>query len=245
MIKGKNLKFGFSTGCFYKFMQPISKAAIKACQEFGFKAIELSVICLDRIDLLDDITKEDVKDFQYVSIHGPSHDDMKELDRKKQGRVLDILQRCYEKLNFNILVLHPGEWIADWEIFNDYSMPIAFENMDWRHKIATDVNSLKEIFKNKKFKMVLDLNHVYTNDSTMNLASDLYDNFKDIIAHYHISGITSDEDCHDPLYRTQKEKIIKAIPDFSLPIIDESVFRDKREATEEAEFLQQALKDHI
>ncbi len=194
------MKLGFSTGCFYKFIHPLSREAISVCRDFGFNAIELSVNSISDVALLAKITKNDLADFKYISIHGPGHDVMRAVDPKEYRKILDSFQKIYEEMNFDCLVLHPGEWIVDWEIFKKYSLPIAFENMDWRHKIASDIGSLKEIFLGKNFKMVLDLNHCYTHDPTMKLAASMYKEFKDIIKHYHLSGIGESD--HDPLYRS-------------------------------------------
>ncbi|MDD5031892.1 MAG: hypothetical protein PHR36_02485 [Patescibacteria group bacterium] len=224
-------------------MSPLSKEAISVCRDFGFNAIELGVTSLADVSLLEKITKKDLANFKYISIHGPGHDVMRAVDAKEHKRILDIFQRIYKKLNFNCLVLHPGEWIADWEIFKNYSFPIAFENMDWRHKIASDVKGLKEIFSHKNFKMVLDLNHCYTHDPTLKLAADIYKEFKNIIRHYHLSGIGQSD--HDPLYRSQGLKIIKAIPNLNLPIIIECKFKDLEDARKEAEYVKRELRIKI
>ena len=167
-------------------MHPLSREAIAVCRDFGFKAIELGVNSIADVDRLAKIKKSDLANFKYISIHGPEHDVMRAVDQKEHKRILDIFQKVYKKIKFDCLVLHPGEWIVDWEIFNNYSLPVAFENMDWRHKIASDVKSLKEIFLGKNFKMVLDLNHCYTHDPTMKLAADIYKEFKNIINHYNL-----------------------------------------------------------
>ena len=234
------MQLGFSTGCFYKFMHPLSREAIAVCRDFGFKAIELGVNSIADVDRLAKIKKSDLANFKYISIHGPEHDVMRAVDQKEHKRILDIFQKVYKKIKFDCLVLHPGEWIVDWEIFNNYSLPVAFENMDWRHKIASDVKSLKEIFLGKNFKMVLDLNHCYTHDPTMKLAADIYKEFKNIINHYHLSGIGETD--HDPLYRSQGRKIIDAIPDFNLPIIIECKLKDLEDSRKEAEYVKRELK---
>ena len=220
-------------------MHPLSKEAISVGHDFGFNAIELSVLSVDDVDLLAKITKNDLTGFKYISIHGPEHDVMSAVDSKEHKRILDVFEKVYKKINFDCLVLHPSEWIVDWKIFENYSLPIAFENMDWRHKIASDVKSLKEIFLGKNFKMVLDLNHCYTNDPTMKLAADIYKEFKNIIKHYHLSGVGESD--HDPLYRSQGRKIIDAIPDFNLSIISECKFKDLEDAQKEVEYLKREL----
>ena len=236
------MNFGFSTGCFYMFMEPISLKAINICQNFKFNIIELNACTLERINLLKDIRKEDLQDFEYVSVHAPDHDVMSKLDSRGHKKVFDILEDAYKRLKFNSLVLHPGEWIVDWEIFNNYTLPIAFENNDWRHKIGADVKSLKEILKNKNFKLVLDINHCYTNDSSMELTKEIYNNFKNKVTHYHLSGIENYKEPHVPLYRSQGKKLTDNIPNKDIPIIIESVFTDLKDAQKEIDFLRKNIK---
>lgn len=235
------MQLGISTGCLYKLMDRISIKAISTCRDFGFETIELMVYSLKDVDSLRGLTKDDLSGFKYISLHGPGHDIMNSLSITGHKKVLSSFQEFYERLKFDCLVLHPGEWITDWEIFNDYSLPIAFENMDWQHKIASDIFSLKEIFSNKNFKMVLDLNHCYTHDPSMELADNMYNEFKNIIKHLHLSGIENYNDAHVPLYRSQREKIIDAVPNFDLPIIIESEFADMEDAKKEVEYVKNKL----
>lgn len=148
------MKIGLSIRCFYKFLNPVSKEAIKLARQLGSNVIEINVQMPERLKLLNDITKEDLTDFEYVSCHGLGHDIMIKIDTNGHREVLDYFQRLYERIHFNCLILHPGIWIADWEIFNDYSFPIAFENMDWRHVVGIGVESMREILQKKNSKMV-------------------------------------------------------------------------------------------
>jgi len=237
------MRLGFSTGSLHKLMDRVSIEAISTCRDFGFEVIELMLHSVESVDSLKNLKSDDLQGFKYISIHGPSHKVMNTLDSKGHRKVLDGLQECYERLKFDCLVLHPGEWIADWEIFNDYSLPIAFENMDWRHKIASDIPSLKEIFSNKNFKMVLDFNHCYTHDPSMELANKMYKEFKNIIKHFHLSGIKDHNDAHIPLYRSQREIIIGALPDSDLPIMLETTFEDMEDARKEVEYVREVLEN--
>ena len=76
------------------------------------------------------------------------------------------------------------------------------------------------MYKNERFRFVLDVNHVFTNDETMRLAEELYERVGRRLAEIHLSGYAG---YHEPLHYTKQTKIIAAIRDFNVPVIIESV----------------------
>lgn len=71
----------------------------------------------------------------------------------------------------------------------------------------------------ERFRFVLDVNHVFTNDATMRLAQEFYDRVGRRLAEIHLSGYAG---YHEPLHYTRQTKIIAAIRDWNVPIIIES-----------------------
>ena len=67
---------------------------------------------------------------------------------------------------------------------------------------------------------MIDVNHIFTNDPSMQLAEDFYDQLEGRIAEWHVSGY---DGYHEPFIQTKQENIIKAIQDMSIPIINYSV----------------------
>jgi len=233
---------GFQTGVLYKFVQPTSKEVIRVCQELGGNAIELNASRIERINFLKQITKSDIKGFKYISIHGPRSEFMDSRSAPEQKKILGIFQSAYERLHYNCLIFHPGEWlIKKGSILKKYSLPVAIENMDWRNKFGISVKDIHKILRNTDFKFVLDLNHCYTHDKTMKLAQDFYNNFKDRISHFHLSGFGGSKNDHIPLYKTKQLEIIKAIPNLDLPIMLESVCKNIEEAKKEIEYVRSVL----
>jgi len=208
---------GFSTGCLYKTRKSILEI-IKLIADIGCNAIELAFLDIDELNTLDDLIKGTFRAFEYVSFHAPALDFIYQ-DEKVTKDLLDKIQRAYNNFNLEIVVIHPDR-IASWEVFNNFSISPAIENMDNRKPVGKTVRSLQDLFNRYEMDMVLDLMHCYTNDKSMNLARELSVNFKDKIKEIHLSGFDKH---HAPLYKTKQTEIIEAIPDKNLPIIIESV----------------------
>ncbi|EKE15705.1 MAG: hypothetical protein ACD_11C00110G0013 [uncultured bacterium] len=227
---------GFSTGCLYKTLNGLEKETISIFGGMGCDAIEIMWHNAD-----DDLTKvlemddEFWKQFKSISLHIPSLDAYSDV---KIASLLETVVQVHNKIHFDMIVLHPYE-AMNWDIFRQFDLPFAIENMDWRKDFGKYTDSLKDIFSKFDVSMVLDLNHCYSNDPSMKLAEELLDVFGDRIKKIHLSGFGT---YHDPLYRTKQEEILKAIPDKNLPIIIESVCDTVEEIKEEFEYVKSYLE---
>lgn len=213
---------GFSTGCLYQTHPRISKETLSFFRLLGCSAIEL--MCRseeDILKLITEITTDDFFGFEYVSLHSP---DVVTVD------TLELLQRAQDIFHFQAIVIHPDE-IENWEIFSRFNLPISIENMDWRKERGKYVDSLQAIFEKIDAKMVLDVNHCYTNDPSLLLAKQMTDEFGPRISQIHLSGFETD---HQPLFKTKQVEIMNAIENKNLPIIIESVCETVEDV--EAEF---------
>ncbi|MFH1427773.1 MAG: hypothetical protein ABIG60_04585 [Patescibacteria group bacterium] len=234
----KNMLLGFSTGAFHKFIQPFSNEAILLSKKLGCKVIELSGVSPEKINLLKNINKIDLHSFKYISLHSLGL--MKYKNNNKTKLMLDIIQEAHNRLNFNCVNIH-SDLIEDWTVFKKYSFPIAIENMDLMKKSGKTPRSFKKILANEKIKLVLDLNHCYTNDKSMKLAEEFYHNFKEQICEIHLSGFKDKNNLHVPLFKTNQIKILKAIPDKNMPIIIESECENIIEAEKEYNYIKNYL----
>ncbi len=193
---------------------------IASYKELGCNAIELSLINAEDKKRWADVralTPQTIDSFEHVSLHAPAKDFIYAHDDSTRY-VLEEIQGLYKKLHFKYAIIHPDR-VKDWEVFKDYSFPIATENMDDRKEVGKTVESLRSILSNTDMSLVLDMNHCYVNDRSLNLAAEIYSAFRDRIAQIHLSGF---KELHDPLYETKQLDVIKAIPDKNLPIIIES-----------------------
>jgi hypothetical protein len=230
------MKFGFSTGALHQHMN--AKQAIHLIREIGCNSVELGFIRMDRISKgwLDKITAEDLKGFEYVSFHAPKmeyrDDDETEIMFKKieavhAGRALDLV------------VFHPDN-VKNINLFKKLSFPVAFENMDDQKPFGKTPDDLDELLRlDSRFRLVLDMNHVKTNDPSMKLATEFYKRFLGRVAEIHVSGI-GDEYPHMPLFQTKEEEIVRAIANPTVPIICESRLSPE-EIEQEKKYIEQIL----
>jgi sugar phosphate isomerase/epimerase len=225
-------KIGFATGVLHKTIFPVSKKIIEINKNLGCDAIEISCNISERISFLDKINISDLKCFKYVSLHAPVRN-IKYCNDKKTKEILQKIDQAYKRLKINYVVIHP-DLVEDWGVFKNYSFKIAIENMDWRKDSYKNIKDIRKVVKKINCKMVLDINHCYTNDKTLKLAKDFWKNFKDIICGIHLSGFT---EFHDPLFKTKQVEILKAVPKKNIPIIIESMCKNKNEMKKELEYI--------
>lgn len=182
-------------------------------------AIELSCLDKDAIIELNDISRNLLNQFKFKSLHAPGLGF--EYKNNKQTRaVLDQLKKFHQIYNFDSISFHP-DLIRHQDVFNDYKdTPITLENMDCRKDTGRTVEQMKKFFEDNNFKFLLDIQHCYVNDNSLDLVNDMYNNFKDRLIEYHISG-TKDKK-HNLLYKQNQNKIIEAVFNIDIPIIIES-----------------------
>ncbi len=224
------MELGFSSGILHKTScKPISLGALDLFLNLGCSAIELPARNYERIDQILQLPQDSLSAFSYTSLHLPA--EMSYYDEGEMDDLVDLLYRCHDRFEFNTLVLHP-DVIDDWEAIVNLDLPIAIENSDWRKDVFKEYDDLYDLFQRyPKFNMVLDINHCYTNDSSLESARRFYEEFKDRIVHVHLSGFS---ELHEPLFATRQDEIIAATPR-EYPIIIESVVSSIKEV--EKEFL--------
>ena len=71
-MKSQNIKLGFSTGILHK--THTTKEALKIMQNLGCNTVELGFVKPNRIKegWLDEVSKEDIEGFSYISLHAPA-----------------------------------------------------------------------------------------------------------------------------------------------------------------------------
>ncbi|MBU1037121.1 hypothetical protein KKF32_03730 [Patescibacteria group bacterium] len=208
---------GLSSDILYKTVPPTSKKIFKIFRKINCRAVEIHCPASE-LSSLERIDPADLQGFTHVSLHLPSRGIIYD-NNSKTKRILELIQRTKEKLNFKWVIVHPHK-VKNWNIFKNCSFTVAVENMDYKRNFGKNVEDLKKIFKNTFLKFILDINHCFTNDRSLKLVDDLYKNFKDKLCEIHVSGFIKN---HEPLHLTKQKKILQAIPDCTCPIIIESV----------------------
>jgi len=228
------MKIGFSTGCLFKTHN--IKDALKAFRKLNIRVVELGFLKLgdDQQKWFNEISKEDLKDFDYVSLHAPNY------NYGYNDGSLTIFKKIEEINNFrplDLVVFHP-DCVIDFDVFKEAHFKVAFENMDNRKSSYKFSEEFKPIFdKNQNFNLVLDVNHIYSNDKTMNIINDFYKIEENKIAQIHLSGYSG---THIPLYESKQLEIVESIKNFNTPIIIESVIAEEK-LNEELSYIKNAI----
>ena len=210
------MQIGFSTGALFKFCT--IKEALILYKKHNIRIIEINALKLDLTSKksLADITKEDLDYFDYVSFHAPKFDYQ---DNQATRSILTQIEKINQLHKLDLVVFHP-DIVRDYNIFNNISLPIAFENMDIKKTSFQTAEELLKIVDNTNFRIVLDVNHLYTNNQEMSQAPLFFELLGDKIAQYHISGYV---DMHEPLYKTKQRNILERIENKPHPAIIESI----------------------
>lgn len=239
---------GFSTGTFYKFLNPIDMESPIFVRKLDCNAIEINWHHADSWPPKN-IGKMLNGQFQSTSLHLP-------VDMSDSGgifKTMEILNRasifftqCH---SFRYAVIHP-HLITSWDDFylmfnHNISLPLAIENMDNRKKSFQDLPSLLEFFKKyPAIGLVFDVNHWIVNGNNINSISEtieriIWGGVK--LFGIHLSGLGF----HEPLFKTPGgEEIVKSLqllpPD--IPIIIESIFENRDEPAVELAFVRKYLE---
>lgn len=227
---------GFSSGVLYKSNNISTKELIVILESMGITAIELMCNDTNKLEeLLNNLTLEDFKKIEHVSLHAPV---LASIPLEELEKLLFKIEELHRKLNLKYVVLHP-DGINNWKVFSKYKIPWAVENMDNRKKECRNVNDLKKVFEQINAKMILDVNHCFSNDPSMELADNLINYFRDRIVGFHLSGF---EEFHDPLYKTKQRDFFNFIFDKNLPVIIESVLDEVNDLEKEYNYVRSGLR---
>lgn len=212
------MKIGFSTGTLYRSQD--TREALLSIKNIGSRWLELGVGKIERLaeGWLEKIQPDDLKEFDYVSLHAPivpyGHNDQTRF-------VLDTITRFHTTIRrLDRVVIHPDP-VEDFSVLASAGLPIGLENMDWRKASYRQPQAFLPLFDRfPDWRLVLDVNHIFTNDPTMNLAKEFYRLLGSRITQIHVSGFRT---FHDPLYLTGQNQIVEAIEHPDVPLIVESL----------------------
>ncbi len=183
---------GFTTGSLYQSTIPFDER-IKLYRSLGADAIELSFATPTELFAyrLSEQAIKDIKNFKFVSIHAPS-DEVKYGANPATQKIIERLRFLCDKLPIAGIVLHP-DVIDDFEILDQSGLPFLLENMDRRKSYGTHPKQFQELKRKYGFGFVLDLEHAYEQDSSMQLAREFIDVMGDRLKHLHVSGCNESE----------------------------------------------------
>lgn len=208
--------------------------SIKMFSDMGCNGIELGYVDGERIDEqpIEQIDHSLLKKFSWVTIHAPAKN-LPYGDNEETKKLFASLENFHKQTPLNLVVFHPDA-IGDLSVLESLTVPVGIENMDRRKQGFQTVEQLKPVFDQyPNWGMVLDVNHCYSLDTSMQLAEDLKAQFPPKIKQVHLSGYT---ELHDPLYNADQDIILDAVP-AETPIIIESTVLNLDDIKKEFEYI--------
>jgi uncharacterized LabA/DUF88 family protein len=245
------MKIGFSNGALKNFdISDLEK--IKIFKAAGANALEIpfrepeSLFEFRLTKQLSDLLSE----FDWLSIHAPFFNVTYE-NNDSTKKILSKLEELTKILPVKGIVFHPSN-ILDFDLLEKSGLPILIENMDLRKDSFKSIKDMEIIYKKYNFGFVLDVEHAFENDPTMNLAKDLIHLMGDRLKELHVSGARLKENIYennhcllnDSLYRKEILSVLKDLK--HLPIILEVAFNEneKYKIKQELNFVIDALNEN-
>jgi len=199
---------GYSTGCFHKFGYSLDQS-VRECLSLNNKSIEICFADtkeLDDFSLAEDTLKA-LRKMWFVSVHAPWRG-ITYSDNPETRQVIDKIWKLFKLMPVVSVVMHPDS-IDDYDILNKSELPIAIENMGRKHRLGHSNSEIEYLIENTGFEFVLDLQHAYQIDPSMELAYHIFEKIEKEhrISHLHVSGQTKDHN-HAPLSISDNREVI-------------------------------------
>jgi len=241
------MKLGFNISIERKTLAQV-KAEIAEYRSISTDVIELSLTALYGVlefpfrEIYDELGQ-----FTYRSIHLPvvtgedrTNNEFLVYPDKKLEPYLAIIKKIAHDLEINTFVVHPDQ-IADFEwANNEFGALLGFENMDNKKKFGKTVEDLQNVFTQcPQAKFICDLNHLYTNDKTMESSKKFHNAFKERLTHYHVSAVGAH---HDTFIRFPNEVgILVGVSEHNVPMVHEGYEPEYRNAEDEYNLIRRML----
>lgn len=228
-------KIGFSHGVLHRLIEVYSREALDIYKSYSKDVLEFCLIRSQDIHKTKDIIPL-AEGIAVKSIHAPA--DVVYRNDADTIKLLDELASHYKALNAELIVVHP-DTVEDWKVFDAYPLNWAIENMDNLKPAYKSVEDLEAFFATKEnWKLVLDLNHCYSNDETMKLAEDFIARLGHRLAEVHLSGYAG---YHEPIFQTKQDIILDYCMKLDVPIVIESAFNDINDIGKEFDYISRYL----
>lgn len=175
--------------------------------------------------------------FDFITLHLPDY-----------GSELSIetIVAIVKKQKAAVSLIHPlGVPAEFFESLRFKEINVAIENMDKRETSGYLLKELASLLNNFKLKFVLDVQHAFEHDPSMEYAWDLFQMAKHALSYFHVSG-ESDDSIHALVHKAKNSKTIvnflgKVIAEKCLPLILEGEYTNSEELRKEIEFLKAEL----
>ncbi len=177
---------GFGTGSLYKQNMPLDEI-LDFYKDIGSTAVEISLGSIEEFKKFQLTEKlvEKINNFNFVSLHSLFRD-IKYGPNNKTKKIIEKLNYINKNIPIKGIVIHP-DIVEDFSILADSGLPFLIENMDME-KNSGKFDWEFETYKQFDLGYVLDIEHAYGNDKTMNLADKLLEIMGSKLSHLHVSG---------------------------------------------------------
>jgi len=183
--------------------------------------------------------------FIHQSLHLP------DVNGQESEQEFAIVQKIITHCNATVVLTHLLKAGNDYpvKIYEEMiskGVPLAIENMDSNKQSGFKLKELKKIAEIVP-RFVLDVQHAFEHDSTMEYAFDLFETTKDKLVYLHVSGET--EDNHHALVCQSRncDKIVSFLgtiySEIQVPIILEGKYSNSEELSQEITFLTKEISD--
>jgi hypothetical protein len=225
---------GFSTGAIAKGN---FRRALQLLRDFNVDAVELSALRVNELQpLIAALPTLDLSSFNFVSIHAPSH-----FDLKSESSIVEALIEL-APTPFPVVV-HPDVFFTP-QLWQQLGCRLLIENMDKRKPIGRTAVELERLFRElPKARLCFDIGHARQVDPSMTESVLILREFEHRLAEVHISEVNTSSR-HDPISTSAArafQSVSKYIPD-NVPVIIESLIDEgQSDIPTERESAQEAL----
>ena len=190
---------GFSTGCLYRLGRDLGKLT-EVIQQTRADAIELN-LSGGQLRGPEPLANLELEGFSFVAAHARPID----FDQSAREEIRLMEQLCAD-LPVASVVVHP-DVVSDVKLLADAQVPLALENMDARKTRMHFPAEFRPFVEEYDMRFVLDVQHAYEHDPSMELAHKLFELMGDRLSHLHVSGQSAASN-HELVCRSDNKQAI-------------------------------------
>lgn len=207
---------GFSTGAMHMSYFPLEEK-IKLFKASGANAVELSfgTLCVLKEFNITDGLLETLSSYELVTIHAPWTSGVR-YDNNSSAAIDKLKEICSVQKIYGI-VLHPNT-IDDYSLLEKSGLPFLIENMDNKARCGTHPQEFEKLKRDYNFGFVLDLQHAYMHDHSMQIAREIMEAMEGRIKEFHVSGELKGKP-HSLLCHSDNSSMIIGMLRSDIPII--------------------------
>jgi hypothetical protein len=237
------MKIGPSTGWLYAIEISDMNEHKKIIDTAGMNLFE--ICCYqwgdERIDAI--LNSKNLTGYTYKSIHLPNMKQISDLDELYKMKKIVNDHKIKTCVIHRDGFLNQGKYLN--QIITELNKPITIENLDGSRDNKREIEDLQILKNDYEVSFMLDVQHAYEHDHSMNYAKELYSFMEDKLTHLHVSGET-ENNIHSLVHKSRNAKEIIDFLGYifskkKVPIVLEGEYKTAQELKKEREFLEKEL----